>query len=90
MKLIKWQTIYGSLCHTYFGRKRQIRNDMIQIDKRLIQQLLDQALVNPRLRQSYDLRNSEDDDSQRLLYALIPGTKVAIVNHQFNVMPCKT
>lgn len=54
---------------------------MIQIDKQLIQQLLNQALVSPRLRQSYDLRNSEDDDSQRLLYALMPGTKVAIHRH---------
>lgn len=54
---------------------------MIQIDKQLIQQLLDQTLVNPRLRQSYDLRNCEDDGSQRLLYALMPGTKVAIHRH---------
>lgn len=51
---------------------------MIQIDKYIIQQLLDQAIVNPRLRQSYDLRNSEKDGSQRLLYALMPRTKVDI------------
>lgn len=67
--------------HSSFGLKRQIRNVMIQIDKQLIQQLLDQAVVNPRLRQSYDLRNSEDDESQRLLYALMPGTKVDIHRH---------
>lgn len=54
---------------------------MIQIDKQLIQQLLDQALINPRLRQHYDLRNSEEDGSQRLLYALMPGTKVDIHRH---------
>lgn len=54
---------------------------MIQIDKQLIQQLLDEAVVNPRLRQSYDLRNSEDEGSQRLLYALMPGTKVPIHRH---------
>lgn len=54
---------------------------MIQIDKKLIQELLDQAVVNPRLRQSFDLRNSEDDGSQRLLYALMPGTKVNIHRH---------
>lgn len=54
---------------------------MIQIDKNLISQLLDQAIVNPRLRQSYDLRNSEEDGSQRLLYALMPGTKVPIHRH---------
>ena len=54
---------------------------MIQIDKQLIQQLFAQAVVNPRLRQSYDLRNSEEDGSQRLLYALMPGTKVPIHRH---------
>ncbi len=54
---------------------------MIQIDKQLIQQLLDQAVVNHRFRQSYDLRNSEEDGSQRLLYALMPGTKVDMHRH---------
>lgn len=54
---------------------------MIQIDNQLIQQLFDQAVVNPRLRQSYDLRNSEEDGSQRLLYALMSGTKVDIQRH---------
>ena len=67
--------------HTSFGHKRLIKQDMIQIDKNLIQQLLDQAVVNPRLRQSYDLRNSEEDGSQRLLYALMPGTKIDIHRH---------
>lgn len=54
---------------------------MIQIDKNLIQQLFDQAVVSPRLRQSYDLRNSNEDQSQRLIYALMPGTKVDIHRH---------
>lgn len=54
---------------------------MIQIDKKLLQQLLDQAVVNPRLRQSFDLRNSVDEGSQRLLYALLPGTQVPIHHH---------
>ena len=54
---------------------------MIQIDKQLIQELFDQALINTRLRQSCDLRNGEDDSSQRLLYALLPGTKVDIHRH---------
>lgn len=57
---------------------------MILIDKHLIQQLFDQAIVNPRLRQSCDLRNSEEDCSQRLLYALMPGTKVDIHRHPNN------
>lgn len=61
---------------------------MIQIDKQLIQQLLDQAVVNPRLRQSCDLRTEatdieleHKDNSQRILNALMPGTKVPIHRH---------
>ena len=34
---------------------------MIAIDKELIQVLFDKALVNPRLREGYDLRNSNID-----------------------------
>lgn len=37
------------------------------IDKSLINRLFDQAVVNPRLRIIYDLRNSETDGSQRML-----------------------
>lgn len=61
---------------------------MIQIDKQLIQQLLDQAVVNPRFRQSCDLRTEatdieleHKDNSQRILNALMPGTKVPIHRH---------
>ena len=72
---------YGRPAYTSSGLKRQIRQDMIQIDKNLISQLLDQAIVNPRLRQSYDLRNSEEDGSQRMLNALLPGSIVPIHRH---------
>lgn len=54
---------------------------MIQIDQKLISELLDKALVNPRLRQNYDLRTSTDDGGQRMLNALMPGTVVSIHHH---------
>ena len=54
---------------------------MIQIDKQLISDLYDKAVVNPRLRQNMDLRNSDEDNSQRMLNALIPGTVVPIHRH---------
>ena len=54
---------------------------MIQIDKQLIRELFDKAVVNPRLRQNMDLRNSPDDGGQRMLYALMPGTVVPIHRH---------
>lgn len=54
---------------------------MIQIDKKLISELFDKALVNPRLRMNYDLRTSSDDGGQRMLNALMPGTVVPIHHH---------
>ena len=54
---------------------------MIQIDKQLIRELFDKAVVNPRLRMNYDLRTSPDDGGQRMLNALMPGTVVPIHRH---------
>ncbi|MDY4882482.1 MAG: WbuC family cupin fold metalloprotein, partial [Muribaculaceae bacterium] len=36
---------------------------------------------SPRLRASYDLRTTPDDNSQRILNALMPGTKVPVHRH---------
>ena len=51
------------------------------IDKELLNSLTEQAKANPRLRQSYDLRNSSEDLSQRMLNALEPGTVMPIHRH---------
>lgn len=51
------------------------------IDEKLLKQLFDQAVVNPRLRVNYDLRDSSSDGSQRMLNALLPGTQVPIHRH---------
>ena len=53
---------------------------MIEINKKLISELFDKAVVNPRLRQNFDLRNP-DDNGQRILNALMPGTVVPIHRH---------
>lgn len=53
----------------------------MEIDKGLIDGLLEQARVNARLRQNYDLRTSADDNSQRMLNALLPGTEVPVHRH---------
>ena len=53
---------------------------MIEINRKLISELFDKALLNPRLRQNYDLRNP-DDNGQRMLNALMPGTDVPIHRH---------
>lgn len=50
-------------------------------DKDFICNLLERAASSERLRQNYDLRNSAEDTSQRMLNALQPGTKVPIHQH---------
>lgn len=54
---------------------------MIEIDKKFLSDLLAEAADNPRLRQNYDMRTSSDDNSQRMLNALLPGTTVPIHRH---------
>lgn len=54
---------------------------MLHIDKAFLDNLFAQAKDNPRLRQSFDLRTSPADTSQRMLNALLPGTVVPIHRH---------
>ena len=51
------------------------------IDKNILDELSTQAKVNSRLRQAMDLRNSPEDNSQRMLNALEPGTVMPIHRH---------
>lgn len=54
---------------------------MVDIDNTLLDELLGKAEVNERNRVNYDLRTSSEDNSQRMLNALLPGTRVAIHRH---------
>ena len=51
------------------------------LDIALLDHLTAQAKASPRFRQHYDLRNSADDNSQRILNALEPGTVLPIHRH---------
>lgn len=51
-------------------------------DNDLLNQLTALAKENPRLRQNYDLRNSAEDKSQRMLNAIEPGTMMPIHRHR--------
>ena len=53
----------------------------MEINKELLDNLFEQAKGNPRLRQNLDLRTSTNDNSQRMLNALLPGTVVPIHRH---------
>ena len=57
------------------------------IDKKILDELTAKAkenprLQNPRLRCNLDMRNSADDQSQRMLNALEPGTVMPIHRHK--------
>jgi cupin fold WbuC family metalloprotein len=52
------------------------------IDTQILDELTDKAKASPRLRMNYDLRNSSEDNSQRMLNAIEPGTIVPIHRHK--------
>ena len=54
----------------------------VKIDNVLLDSLTAQAKVSPRLRMNYDLRNSAEDTSQRMLNAIEPGSEVPVHRHQ--------
>lgn len=50
------------------------------IDKSLIDSLLAQAKSHPRKRAYYDLRNSADEESQRMLVAVLPSDAKEVIH----------
>lgn len=58
------------------------------IDKILLDNLTEKAKSSPRLRCNLDLRNSADDQSQRMLNALEPGTVMPIHRHKGSSETC--
>lgn len=44
---------------------------MVEINKKLISELLDKASANPRFRQNYDLRTPQEDGEQRMRLSII-------------------
>lgn len=55
---------------------------MMLIDDKMLDALERRAAESDRLRATQDLRTSPDDNSQRMLNALMPGTVVPIHRHQ--------
>lgn len=54
----------------------------MKIDSTLLDDLTARAAEAPRLRMNYDLRTTGDDNSQRMLNALEPGTIIPIHRHR--------
>ena len=53
-----------------------------------LDELTEKAKASPRLRFNLDLRNSADDNSQRMLNALEPGTIMPIHRHKGSSETC--
>ena len=54
----------------------------MKIDVALLDNLTAQTKANPRLRQAFDLRTTPEDNSQRILNAMEPGTILPIHRHR--------
>ena len=52
------------------------------LNKELFIKIAEEAINSPRLRKNFDLRDSEDENCQRMLNVLLPGTKTPIHRHQ--------
>ena len=52
------------------------------ITQKQLDDLTRAAKASPRLRMNYDLRNSEEDGSQRMLNAIEPGTVMPVHRHR--------
>ena len=54
----------------------------MKITQAILDGLTEQAKSSPRLRMNLDLRNSDSDNSQRMLNAIEPGSQLPIHRHQ--------
>ena len=54
------------------------------IYKQLLDELAEQAKASPRQRMHYDLRNTPEDQSQRILNAMEPGTVLPVHRHMMS------
>jgi cupin fold WbuC family metalloprotein len=52
------------------------------INQTLLDKLTEEAEASPRLRMNLDLRNSDEDQSQRMLNAIEPGSPLPIHRHR--------
>ena len=53
----------------------------MKITQAILDGLTEQAKSTPRLRMNFDLRNSDSDNSQRMLNAMEPGSQIPIHRH---------
>lgn len=60
----------------------------MNLDKALFDSISSEAKASPRLRMAHDMRTTTDDNSQRMLNAIEPGTELPIHRHRNSSESC--
>lgn len=76
------EQVREELLDLFISTDKSLLGKHIVIDDKLLDSLGQQAHESPRLRMNYDLRNSEEDASQRMLNVFWPGTKIEPHRHR--------
>lgn len=75
------EAVRAEMLKVFRGVDHQFVNKQVVLDEDLLDKLQQQAIESPRLRMNYDLRDTENDNSQRMLNVMLPGTITRIHKH---------
>ncbi len=78
------EDVRKEMFRVFKGIDRKFLERQVVLDDALLDKVQALAQESPRLRMNYDLRNSEEDQSQRMLNVMLPGTKTAIHKHNLS------
>ncbi|MBR4338275.1 MAG: adenylate kinase [Bacteroidaceae bacterium] len=76
------EAVRAQLFDLFNGMDTSFLGEQVIMDNALFDLLEQQAHDTPRLRMNYDLRNTTEDDSQRMLNVWLPGSKLEVHRHQ--------
>lgn len=76
------EEVRDAVIDLFHGTDKSLLGKQTVIDNKLLDTIAKQAHDSARLRMNYDLRNSEDDMSQRMLNVFWPGTKMEPHRHR--------
>lgn len=76
------EEVREELLKVFLGSDKSLLGKHTVIDDKLLDNLQEMAHESARLRMNYDLRNSEDDKSQRMLNVFWPGSKTEPHRHR--------
>lgn len=75
------EAVRKEMLKVFRGVDNSFVNKQVVLDEDLLDKLQQQAMESSRLRMNYDLRDTEEDNSQRMLNVMLPGTITRIHKH---------